>query len=547
MEGCEWGIFEWHQLLKGKWEARRDTCNTQIEVTLGHLDRLVKLQQARCFDPQQVEGDIETLLAQIRDQQLIEYPRASATQLDEVIDRFRQKASTERENSSIAEKKSLFYDMLADKVNVAVCHMTMCHFFTVVLAAATTIEESRPTPAQLRGGIEDMIEELLYTSITMHKMDIPLAGILSKLVTSWGALNPNVNTFVTKDSSLTELFAQELAYEFTRVYNAQLELLSISASHSFARAIISRMISIVSNGHLDLTRPVVEQLVAKLQVTVLAGHAKPANGITQLLIRGSEAVTVELPTDLQTQAHRNAQMEQYKSLVSGNTPTDIQATPQYTEAEIILRSGWEVVPPSPGVVYKLAYPKQSMLEELSYRRASTKMAVVLCEMGWYAPAIEVPKEVAPTAPRSNEEVGGQISSVEWEELKEQVQSQRQLITQQNSTLNHMNQLIKSLQQQLQAEKTARQQMEVKLDSLANQHSAVAPIPTRSLEPTIEPEFAPEPSSTAPTREAAPMPPARPPRDSPVLPRAMAPQITDNEEFISEEYSETASASYSDYE
>jgi len=545
VEDCEWGIFEWHQILKGQWDSHKDTSGTQMQVTMNHLDRLVKLQQARCFEPEKIESDIEALLSQIQEQQIVEIPRASTVQLDTIIDLFRQKANTERENHAMAESKSNFYDKLGDCGNVAVFHMTICHFFTVILASSISITEARSTTPQLKGSLEEVIEETLHTAISMHKISIPFAELLSKLVTSWGTLNPQLSSFATKNCSLTELFAQQLAFDMTNVYREQIELLSVPGAFTLAKAAVIRMLAVVSGGHLDLTRPITEQLITKIALTITPGHAKPVNGETMILIQGSEMITVVIPTDLPTAAYHKAQLEVYKALCNGNSASSISETQFYIESEIFVCAGWMVYPDSISKPYKLTLSRHNQHPDLGYRRATATMAVLLRELGWSA-AMVAPTERAPTEPkpavdRKNSETSF-VPLEEFEEMKEQVQSQRQLITQQTAALNHMNELIKSLQQQLQTEKSERMAMEQTLQSLTAQFSAPAPPAPNSHDaglnfPSVPSSFD---SNMAPSTYAAPSAPSAPSAVAPPVPSRY--YANDDEE---EDEEATPSASFSE--
>lgn len=490
IESCEWGIFEWHQLLKSKWEAKRISANTQIEITLKHLDRLVKLQQARCFEPENLESDISSLLLQIQQEQIIEFPKSNSLQLDEVIEKFREKSNHERVNSSIAERKVEFYDSLSDQSNRAICHMALCHFFTVIFATSTLNKETlkQENSNSIQGNLFEIIDDILHLPISLHKIHVPLATLLSKLVTAWGALDSNIHSFVTKESSLTELFSEEFAFQFLSSFEFQLNLLSMEGSYYFAEAVFIRVLVLVANGFIDLTRPIIEQLITKLALTISPGHSKPVDGKTSIILNGSSClVTLTFPTHVYLNQYRNAKLEEYKDFFLNQ---NLQALSQemkdfpcfYLESEILVRSGWEVIPDIPSNSYLLQYPKLSLLPELGHRKATSKMLTFLLEMGWYVNTQAVPQEIniekqnlndstllssssnqIPVSDDGNKKL--EISDDEWNEMKDQVQSQRQLIIQQTSALNHLSQLVKSLQQQLQSEKTLRTEMQTQLQSI----------------------------------------------------------------------------------
>ena len=582
MESCEWGIFEWHQLLKSKWESKKQDSDTQIEITLSHLDKLVKLQQARCFEPETVEADINSLLAQIQQQQIIEMPKSrdSQIQLDDVIDKFREKSNTERENSLKAEEKISFYDSLSDRTNIAICHMALCHFFTVILAASTTIDEIHATPNDLKGHLFEIIDDILHTKISLsNKIDLPFANILSKLVTAWGALdnhnsnnssnnNNSSSSSSSKNSSLTELFSEEFAFQFTKSFEFQLNLFSIEGSYNFAEAVFMRILLLVGNGFIDLTRPIIAQLITKLSLSILPGHSKPTQGETTLLLSASSAnISFIIPTNIYTQNYRENKLIQYQQFFFDNTPintsnNDKTIQPLYLESEILVRSGWQVIPDVPSKCYCLQYPKLSFIPELGHRKCSSIMVPFLLEMGWFVDvrslsqeSMQVPSQSsndsslndkAPSSDQlrqsSDEKVANkfEISGDEWNEMKDQIQSQRQLITQQTSALNHLSQLIKTLQQQLQSEKTLRSEMQEQLQnfiSSQNQNQNERSLPTPSNNNQIVDDIGFPSTFDLPSHDA---PIAQPPQAPPSVNYN---DNDDDEEDSEYEESETPSASW----
>ena len=58
------------------------------------------------------------------------------------------------------------------------------------------------------------------------------------------------------------------------------------------------MLAVAANGHLDLTRSLIDQLVVKLALTVTVGHTRPVNGSTNLLIHGAATLTLIIPAVL---------------------------------------------------------------------------------------------------------------------------------------------------------------------------------------------------------------------------------------------------------
>lgn len=511
MESCEWGIFEWHQILRSQWDARRENINTKLEETLSYLERLVKFQQARCFNPETVENDIQALISQIQKKELIEIPKASSTQLDECIERMRSKANLERENYAFIDKNAKFFDELTEDLSNAVCYMTLCHYFTNIFAHALIIESepAKDTPGDLVGPLSQNLNELLRTAIGFNTINVPFASIISKMIASWGSLNTNISS-LTSNTSLTELFAQQIAYYFVSTFRKQVQLLSVVGAFNFSEGIVVRMLSIIASGRLDLTRPVIEQLITSLSTTITVGHTKPVGGKTNVLIHGSAIITIVIPAEVETSAYVIALRKHYSSLFNGESVGDLGVSHYYKESAIIVRSGWECTEGSTS--FKLTYPKHSFNEDFGYKNATSIMVELLKENGWTVQTDYVEK-------KDSDSKGFSIGGEEWTNLKEQVESQKQILTQQNSTINHLSQLIKTLQQQLQAEKLARNEMHQQLLSAINQlevsKSTPTPNPTQVYPTTTQ----------IPPSSALPSIPSRPP-PSPITVHK-EPQISEN--------------------
>lgn len=545
LEACEWDLFERHQALKAQWEARGEAVNAQLEIILGHLDRLVKLQQAQCFEPDQVEDDINTLLEEIRKRDIIEFPRDGAAQLDETIARFRAKADEQRSTELRAETMCKFYDGVTNALNVTVFHLTLCELLTNILACATTVhdtlqkqvEAGEKTTENQTGELSQLLRALLYTDLTVHRLNVPFASLLCKIVASWGALTPDLHEFVIKGSSLTELFAQTLSFEFVRAYRAQIELLSTKGAHDFAQSVAVRFLTVVANGHLDLTRSPIIQLVVKAPLTVTPGHTRPSEtGQTNVLIHGSAVLTLVFTAVLETQALVQAKTTQAQkfSESGGQVPALEKVPDSFTESEILMRSGWQVNQQSPPLVYLLTYPKLIQRPELGLRTASDAMLKLLEEMGWQPLSnVGVPLvKAANSSPRSEatkEIIPPSSSAGTLAEVKQQMDSQAEMIQQQTNAIDQLTQFIRALQGQLQAEKQSRLALESQVQQLSAQLQGTGTAPSMA------------PLPTPPVPVAAPEP-------EPVPVRALEPlqQDSDTEEIEDDfelEESETASASY----
>ena len=86
-----------------------------------------------------------------------------------------------------------------------------------ILATTNTIsstlesdQASSPEGANLTGTLEDLTQPLFTTTVSVHRLAVPFASFLTKLVTSYGALNGDVEAYLTPESSVMELLSQTL-------------------------------------------------------------------------------------------------------------------------------------------------------------------------------------------------------------------------------------------------------------------------------------------------------------------------------------------------
>ena len=458
MEASEWEIFERHQRLKSQWEGRRDKISAQLDTLLGHLDRLVKLQQAQCFDPEKVTDDVTQELEEIQQKEIVVVPRPSPSQLDEVIALIRLKVDSERRNKAQTELMGHFYDEVTNQTSVAVFHLALSDLITSVLAASNTTsssidsdQSSAASEAEIprEGTLQELLQSILLTNLSLHRLSVPFASILSKLPTSWGALNPDYGVYAQQDSCLTEVFSQMLSVSFVRSYQPQLELLSIKGAFDFAQVVIVRMLGLVASGNLDLTRSVIDQFIVKLSMTVTPEHSRPQER-TSVVLQGEVNFSVSIPAVIESAAQQRKKVTSTAGLRDSGS-----GGPVLLESEIIGRAGWEVRETTSNLNFRLSYPKLHIRPDLGCHIATGTMLKLLEENGWQAVV----------ASSSSPKLGESRSVAGTGDLQQQLKAQQDMINQQTMALDQMSQLLRALQQQFQIEKQARLALEGKVQHL----------------------------------------------------------------------------------
>src|SRR3990167_344375 len=153
--------------------------------------------------------------------------------------------------------------------------------------------------------------------------------------------------------------------------------LSIVGAYQFAEVVVVRMLALICNNQLDLTRPIVEQLIALLALTVVSGHVKPTGATSNILFQTSPMISVVIPSSIETSAFFSHILTEYKNYFLKNSISPNQTVPNnWQEAEIIIRSGWRMKSTDQHWI-KMAFPKFVAAEELGDKYASPLMFTLL--------------------------------------------------------------------------------------------------------------------------------------------------------------------------
>ena len=280
--------------------------------------------------------------------------------------------------------------------------------------------------------------------------------------------------------------------------------MSIVGAYQFAEVVVVRMLALICNNQLDLTRPIVEQLIALLALTVVSGHVKPTGATSNILFQTSPMISVVIPSSIETSAFFSHILTEYKNYFLKNSISPNQTVPNnWQEAEIIIRSGWRMKSTDQHWI-KMAFPKFVAAEELGDKYASPLMFTLLKEIGWSLPKDDfLSYDQASTSSHSSKDksssgndapVNGELLS----SLQSQIQTQQAQIQSLQQTITQLNQAVSYYGQLLPSEQQARLLLTQQLAQLSAKVQSITNSPT--------PNFFTSYSSNQPTTPNYPAPP-----------------------------------------
>jgi hypothetical protein len=173
---------------------------------------------------------IKVAVAQASKMQIPGRTSSREDQLDSYILRLRKVIADSRNEFDALSKQATFYSTLHKDTSLGTAHIILTTLLTNLLASAQIRESS----FQLAGNIpnnltpsslSESIKHLLEIQVTLSDLSIPLASILVKCATSWGALSKCPSL---EGSSVLQEFASNLAFSFTKCYQNVVRVLPFS-------------------------------------------------------------------------------------------------------------------------------------------------------------------------------------------------------------------------------------------------------------------------------------------------------------------------------
>jgi len=508
-DAFEWQLFEWNQIIRSKWEKRVEATYSHLNVLTDKLARIVRLQQARVFAPDEVTADVQTEIEQLEKLSFFDSKSAKGDVLDDAAEKLRDHIKTARAKHEFAEHRSKFYEKL-ECSSVALFHYTLCRLLTNLVAFATVTEHKLATspvpiiPSDLSGRLGKVVEFLLQSQVPIGKISVTFSSLVSKLVTSWGVFSSVAHSFLDSSSttSRSEEFAQDVAFQLVQSFQQILENLSVRGATDFSETVVVRMIGVVINGHVDLTRSISEQLVSLLALTISPGHAKATEAFTKFLCNTQIPITVDIPSAIESNNSHSNFVSRKRSLADGKPVGPVSADETWREADILGCAPWQMeTNTQPPKLVSMIAPKLKISPNFGVRVARGRMVDFLQELGFIVgqEIVAVPPPPVKESPRSEPSAAvppGIVAELEQKinALVSQVQIQQQMISQQATALNQYNYVISALQQQLNDDKTASQQLFQALSGQIHANSSKivelqqAQQSIRSPQPIIAPSY-----------------------------------------------------------